>query len=454
MAVSLRRRDRDMTDGNIAKLLIAFSIPLLIGNIFQQLYNTVDSIIVGNYVSKQALAAVGCTGPIINALIGLFAGLSSGAGVVISQFYGAKDDEKLHSSVQTAIGLTLIMCVVITAMGVLLTPAMLRMMDTPADVFPEAAEYLRIYFWGISGMMIYNIGAGILRAVGDSTRPLYFLIFSAVMNTILDVVLVRNCAMGIAGAAVATIISQALSALLVMGLLSRAKTAYRVELLKIKMSGRILRKICDIGIPSALQLAITAFSNIFVQSYINRFESSCMAGWTAYNKIDSFAMLPMMSLSIAISTFVGQNLGAGKLERAHTAPKYGLIMGLTFMAVMLVPLMLFAPVLTRLFNSEPEVVQFGTLFIRMISPFYIAFAINQVYLGALRGAGDTRSAMFITLGSFVVFRQIYLFIAYRLGGGITAIALGYPAGWALCSALLLAYYYGFGKKRVTRQLTM
>lgn len=454
MAVSLRRRDRDMTDGNIAKLLIAFSIPLLIGNVFQQLYNTVDSIIVGNYVSKQALAAVGCTGPIINALIGLFAGLSSGAGVVISQFYGAKDGEKLHSSVQTAIGLTLIMCLVITAMGVLLTPAMLRMMDTPADVFPEAAEYLRIYFWGISGMMIYNIGAGILRAVGDSTRPLYFLIFSAVMNTVLDVVLVRNLSMGIAGAAVATVISQALSALLVMGLLSRAKTAYRVELLKIKMSGRILRKICDIGIPSALQLAITAFSNIFVQSYINRFESSCMAGWTAYNKIDSFAMLPMMSLSIAISTFVGQNLGAGKLERAHTAPKYGLIMGLSFMAVMLVPLMLFAPVLTRLFNSEPEVVQFGTLFIRMISPFYIAFAINQVYLGALRGAGDTRSAMFITLGSFVVFRQIYLFIAYRLGGGITAIALGYPAGWVLCSVLLLAYYYGFGKKRVTRQLTM
>ena len=454
MAVSLRRRDTDMTDGSIAKLLIAFSIPLLIGNIFQQLYNTVDSIIVGNYVSKQALAAVGCTGPIINALIGLFGGLSSGAGVVISQFYGAKDDEKLHSSVQTTIGLTLIMCLVITAMGVLLTPAMLRMMDTPADVFPEAAEYLRVYFWGISGMMIYNIGAGILRAVGDSTRPLYFLIFSAVMNTILDVILVRNFSMGIAGAAVATVISQALSALLVMGLLSRAKAAYRVEPLKIKISGRILRKICDIGIPSALQLAITAFSNIFVQSYINRFESSCMAGWTAYNKIDSFAMLPMMSLSIAISTFVGQNLGAGKLERAHTAPKYGLIMGLTFMAVMLVPLMLFAPVLTRLFNSEPEVVQFGTLFIRMISPFYIAFAINQVYLGALRGAGDTRSAMFITLGSFVVFRQIYLFIAYRLGGGITAIAMGYPAGWALCSILLLCYYYGFGKKRVTRQLTM
>ena len=454
MAASLRRRDTDMTDGSIVKLLIVFSIPLLIGNVFQQLYNTVDSIIVGNYVSRQALAAVGCTGPIINALIGLFGGLSGGAGVVISQFYGAKDNEKLHASVQTTIGLTLILCLIITAMGVTLTPAMLRLMDTPADVFPEAVEYLRIYFWGVSGLLLYNIGAGILRAVGDSTRPLYFLIFSAVMNTVLDIVLVRNFSMGIAGAAYATIISQALSAVMVMLRLSRAKTAYRVELAKIRITGSILRKICEIGIPSALQLAITAFSNIFVQSYINRFESACMAGWTAYNKIDSFVMLPMMSLSIAISTFVGQNLGAGKLDRAHKAPKYGLIMGLSFTACMLVPLVVYAPWLTKLFNSEQEVVQFGTMFMRMVSPFYLAFAINQVYLGALRGAGDTKSSMYITLGSFVVFRQIYLFIVYRLGGGIRAIAMGYPMGWMLCSTLLLCYYYGFGRKRVLRQLTM
>lgn len=454
MAASLRRRDTNMTDGSIVKLLIAFSIPLLIGNIFQQLYNTVDSIIVGNYVSRQALAAVGCTGPIINALIGLFGGLSGGAGVVISQFYGAKDEEKLHASVQTTIGLTLILCLVITAMGVTLTPAMLRMMDTPVDVFPEAAEYLRIYFWGVSGLLLYNIGAGILRAVGDSTRPLYFLIFSAVMNTILDIVLVRYLSMGIAGAAAATIVSQGLSAIMVMLLLSRAKTAYRVELTKIKITGSILRKICEIGIPSALQLAITAFSNIFVQSYINRFESACMAGWTAYNKIDSFVMLPMMSLSIAISTFVGQNLGAGKLDRAHKAPKYGLVMGLSFTVCMLVPLVVYAPWLTRLFNGEEEVVRFGTMFMRMVSPFYLAFAINQVYLGALRGAGDTKSSMYITLGSFVLFRQLYLFIAYRLSGGIRAIAMGYPMGWMLCSTLLLCYYYGFGRKRVLKQLTM
>lgn len=441
MASVLRRKDTDMTHGSIPRLLIGFAIPLIIGNLFQQLYNTVDSIVVGNFVSKQALAAVGCTGPIINALIGLFSGLATGAGVVISQFYGAKDDEKLHASVQTTVMLTLIMCVVLTALGVTATPAMLRLMDTPDDVFVEAVEYLRIYFLGISGMLLYNIGAGILRAVGDSTRPLYFLIFSAVTNTVLDILFVKSLSMGIAGAAIATVISQCLSAIMVMFLLSRAKSAYRVDPRHLHMTTSILKKICSIGIPSALQLAITAFSNIFVQSYINRFESSCMAGWTAYNKIDAVAMLPMMSLSMALTTFVGQNLGAGDYKRARSAPKYGLIMGFIMMVVILTPLMIFAPQLTSLFNQETEVIRFGAMFIRMISPFYLAFAINQVYLGALRGAGDTRTAMFITLGSFVVFRQIYLYISYRLGGGITAIALGYPAGWVLCSLILLIYYY-------------
>lgn len=442
MVSLLRQRDTDMTRGGILRLLLAFSVPLLIGNIFQQLYNTVDSVIVGNFVSLQALAAVGCTGPIINALIGLFAGLSSGAGVVISQYYGARDKEKLRQSVQTTVVLTLGLCVLLTAAGVLATPAMLRLMDTPADVFPEAEEYLRIYFWGVSGLLLYNMGAGILRAVGDSTRPLYFLIFSALTNTVLDIIFVKHLAMGIAGAAAATVIAQGLSAALVMLLLSRPGSAYRVDILHLTASPRLLSKICAIGIPSALQLAVTAFSNIFVQSYINRFESSCMAGWAAYNKIDAFAMMPMMSLSIALTTFVGQNLGAGEYARARSAPRYGLLIGFVMMLIILMPLMIFAPQLTSLFNRDPEVVGFGAMFIRMISPFYLAFAVNQVYLGALRGAGDTKATMLIALGSFVLFRQLYLYISYRLGGGLTAVALGYPAGWLLCGAILLFYYYG------------
>lgn len=429
-----------MTEGNIARLLINFALPLLIGNIFQQLYNTVDSIVVGNYVSKQALAAVGCTGPIINALIGIFVGLSGGAGVVISQYYGAKDREKLHSAVQTTVALTLIMCAVLTVLGVLFTPYMLLLMDTPADVFAEAAEYLMIYFWGISGLLLYNIGSGILRAVGDSTHPLYFLIFSALTNTVLDVLFVKYFRMGIAGAAVATIVAQGLSALLVLGMLIRSNADYRIDPLHMQLKGCLLKKICAIGIPSAIQMGITAFSNIFVQSYINHFESSCMAGWAAYNKIDAFALLPLMSLSMSITTFMGQNLGAGKLERAKKGPLICLGISFAIVILILLPLMIFAPQLVSLFNREEEVLRFGTLFIRMISPFYLLCTINQVLAGALRGAGDTKSSMFIMLGSFVVFRQIYLFIVYRLGGGIVPIALGYPAGWIMCSTILLIYY--------------
>lgn len=444
MASVLKRRDTDMTEGNIPRLLIYFALPLMIGNVFQQLYNTVDSIVVGNYVSKQALAAVGCTGPVINALFGLFGGLAAGAGVVISQFYGAHDKEKLHKTVQTTIAMSLVMCVVLTALGVWLTPMMLELMSTPEDVMADATEYLRIYFWGISGVIMYYIGAGILRAVGDSTRPLYFLIFSALTNTVLDVVFVKYFSMGIAGAAIATVIAQVLSAVLVMLLLIRCKADYRIDCRDLHITRSILSKICAIGIPSALQLAITAFSNMFVQSYINRFESSCMAGWTACSKVDSFALLPMMSLSVAITTFAGQNLGAGNYERARSGAKSGLVIGLIIMAVVLVPLYIFAPQIVTLFNKEAEVVEFGGLFIRIVAPFYLMFAINQVYSGALRGAGDTRSTMFIMLGSFVVFRQVYLFAVYKLGGGIDAIVLGYPAGWVLCSILLLIYYYRGG----------
>ena len=441
-----------MTEGSIPRLLITFALPLMVGNVFQQLYNTVDSIIVGNFVSKQALAAVGCTGPIINTLIGVFAGLSGGAGVVISQFYGAKDRERLRRAVQTTVVLTANMCVLLTAAGVLLAPLLLRLMDTPADVMGAASEYLRIYFWGISGMLLYNIGAGILRAVGDSTHPLYFLIFSATTNTVLDYLFVKVFSFGIAGAAIATIVSQALSAVLVMGMLVRSKEDYRVDLKALHLDGAVLKRICEIGIPSSLQMGVTAVSNVFVQSYINRFESSCMAGWAAYNKLDAFAMLPLMGFSMAVTTFVGQNYGAGKLDRARSGPLHALWIGTLIMVAILTPMMLFAPTLVRLFNQEAEVIAFGTLFIRLISPFYLLCTINQIYSGALRGVGDTKATMIIMLFSFVFFRQLYLFTAYRLGGGIVPIALGYPAGWIMCSTVILIYYYRFARQRALKKV--
>ena len=238
----------------------------------------------------------------------------------------------------------------------------------------------------------------------------------------------------------ATIVAQGLSAVLVIGMLIRSDADYRIDPRHPQLKGSLLRKICAIGIPSAIQMGITAFSNIFVQSYINHFESSCMAGWAAYNKIDAFALLPLTSLSMSITTFMGQNLGAGKLDRAKKGPLICLGISFGIVALILIPLMIFAPQLVSLFNREEEVLRFGTLFIRMISPFYLLCTINQVLAGALRGAGDTKSSMFIMLGSFVVFRQIYLFIVYRLGGGIIPIALGYPAGWIMCSTILLLYY--------------
>ena len=446
-----KKRDMYMTEGSIPRLLIVFALPLMIGNVFQQLYNTVDSIIVGNFVSRQALAAVGCTGPIINTLIGLFGGLASGAGVVISQYFGAKDSERLRRAVQTTVALTLVMCVALTALGVAMTPFMLRLMATPEDVIGEASTYLSLYFWGISGMLLYNIGAGILRAVGDSTHPLYFLIFSATTNTILDYLFVKVFSLGIAGAAIATVVSQLLSAALVLRMLIASREDYRIEPRAIGFDRAILRRICAIGVPSSLQMGVTAVSNVFVQSYINCFESACMAGWAAYNKLDAFAMLPLMGFSMAVTTFVGQNYGAGKLDRARRGPLYALGIGTVFMVAILTPMMIFAPTLVRLFNREAEVIAFGTLFIRLISPFYLLCTINQVYSGALRGVGDTRATMVIMLFSFVLFRQAYLFTAYRLGGGIVPVALGYPAGWIMCSAIILIYSYRFARQPAIRR---
>ena len=437
-----------MTAGSIPGLLIGFALPLLIGNVFQQLYNTVDSIVVGNFVGKQALAAVGCTGPVINAFVSVFIGLSTGSTVVIAQHYGAKDTEKLSRAVHTTLLLTLATCIVLTLAGVLAAPTLLRLMQTPEDVMAQATEYLRIFFWGITGVHLYNSCAGILRAVGDSTRPLYFLIFSTMTNTVLDILFTGVLGMGIAGAAWATVIAQALSALLVLRLLLRTDAPYRIEPSRLRLDLPTLKKICLIGVPSALQMGITSLSNVFVQSYVNRFDSTVLAGWTAYNKIDSFAMLPMMSLSTAITTFVGQNLGAGELRRARSVPRFGLTIGLAIMTLILTPLMIFAPQLTRLFNSDAEVLRYGSWFIRVISPFYLAFAVNQVYLGALRGAGNTRASMLICLFSFVLFRQVYLFVVYRLGLGLPGVALGYPAGWVMCTLLLLLYYY-LGKNALT-----
>ena len=309
-------KDVDMTQGNITRHIITFALPLLAGNVFQQMYNMVDTWVVGNYVSNEAFSAVGSVGPIVNMLIGFFMGLSSGAGVVISQYYGARREDKVRDTVHTAVTMTLILGALFTLLGLTITPLMLKLMKTPENVLPQSTAYLTIYFSGIIGLLLYNIGAGILRAVGDSQRPFYYLVVCAVMNTVLDLVFVLVFQMGVQGVALATVLSQCTSAVLVMMALLRSDNCIRLELQKLKLHWDMLKKIISVGIPAALQMAVTSFSNVFVQSYINHFGDNCMSGWTTYAKVDQLIFLPMQSIALASTTFVGQNLGCNQVERA------------------------------------------------------------------------------------------------------------------------------------------
>lgn len=437
----VKSHDVDMTEGSVFWLLFHFALPLLAGNIFQQLYNMVDTWVVGNYVSNEAFSAVGTVTPIINMLIGAFLGLSSGAGVVISQYYGAKNYDKVRDTVHTAIALTVLLTVAFTALGVGMTPTMLRFMKTPEEVFGQSSAYLTIYFAGMVGLLFYNMGAGILRAVGDSRRPFYYLVAAAVINTVLDLVFVIVFQMGVRGVAYATIIAQAISASLTILTLIRTDSCVHLDVRRVKLDREILAQIIRVGIPAALQMAVTAFSNVFVQSYINQFGANCMGGWTAYTKVDQLIFLPMQSLALAATTFVGQNLGKGQTERAQKGVRTSLAMAMAVTLVVSAAVIFSAPYLVAFFNDKPEVIAFGTLFLRHLTPFYIICCINQVYSGALRGAGNSRAPMLIMLGAFVVFRQCYLYIVSRfISNTILPLAMGYPAGWLVCSVITLTYY--------------
>ena len=429
-----------MTEGSIFKCLLYFALPLMVGNFFQQLYNTVDSIIVGNFVGKEALAAIGSVDSIINTYIGFFVGLSAGAGVVISQYYGASDDENVHKAVHTTIAITLIMAIGTTIISLFTTDIFLRISRVPSDVWPEAETYLGIYFLGLVGLLICNMGSGILRAVGDSKHPLYFLIFSALSNTVLDIIFVANLRLGVAGAAYATIISQALSALLVLYTLIKTKDCYKISFRKIRIYPKLLKQIFRIGLPTALQMMVTAFSNVFVQSYINSFGSAAMAGYSSYNKIDKVCLLPLQSIGLAITTFMGQNIGAGNSERAIKGVKTATRMNVVTAIVLLTFLWVVAPYLIYIFNQDEEVIHYGTIFLRTMSPFFLCVAYNQIHNGALKGAGNTKIPMIIMMSCFIVFRQIYLFVISRVINTPIAIALGYPLGWLLCTIILSIYY--------------
>ena len=328
----------DLINGKIWKAILWFSIPMLVGNLFQQLYNTVDSYVVGNFVSSGALAAVGQSTPIINTLVGFFTGLATGAGVVIAQYFGGNHLNKMKKAIHTSIALTLILCVLFTILGIGLSKQILILIGSPGSVMAPASLYLRIYFGGISFVCIYNMGSGILRAVGDSKTPLYYLIVASIINIILDFVFVLYFHMGVAGAGWATFIAQGISALLVMIKLVFSKEIYKVEFKDISIDMPILKKIIEIGIPTALQQSIVSFSNVIVQSYINTFGANAVAGYTSYVKIDGFLQLPIQSFAMAITTFTGQNIGAHAIDRVKKGLRTTMAMtfGVTTIGVIII----------------------------------------------------------------------------------------------------------------------
>ena len=436
----MAKTDTDMTTGSIWRHLLTFSVPMALGLLFQQLYNMVDTLVVGQFVGETAQAAVGTTGPIINTIVGFCAGLATGASVIISQRYGAHDQQGLSRAVHTTITITFVISAISTLLGLAIIEPMLRFMRTPDNVWEESKAYLSIYFSGVTGVLFYNMGSGILRAVGDSRRPLIFLAISAGLNIVLDLVFVLVFKLGVQGVAYATIIAQFLSAALILVTLTRERSAYGLRWGRLGIDRIALTGILRVGLPSSIQSAITAFSNVYVMSYINAFGSACMAGYGIYNKLDAFVLIPVQAISMSSTTFVGQNWGADDPGRARRGVRTAIIMSLIATASLGAVALVLSRQLLGFFSPVAEVVDYGQRFLRLVTPFYLVICFNQILSGALRGTGDATVPTIIMLGSFVVFRQIYLYVTNLLNLGFVSVALAYPMGWVLCSTLLIIRY--------------
>lgn len=435
-----KTKNIDMTKGPILKELVLFALPLLLGNAFQQLYNTVDSVIVGQFVGPESLAAVTSTAVIINTLVGLFVGFSTGSSVIISQFFGAKKEDMLQKSIHTALSATFIMGIVFMILGYFITPPLITLMKTDVSVIEPATTYLRIYFLGIMGLMFYNMTSAVLRAVGDSVRPLIFLIVTSLLNIILDLLFVIKFEMGVAGVAYATIISQFVSALMGILVLSHTSENYGISFAKMHIDKGILAKIFAVGLPAGLQMAVISFSNIFVQSYINSFGAASTAGWGCYGRIDAFVILPLQSISLANTTFTGQNAGSKNPDRIKKGIRVSLLLAIVVTLIICTAEYIEAPAIIKLFTKDEAVMKYGTIFIRCNCMFDFLCCFNQIHAGVLRGIGDATAPMFIMIFSFVLFRQLYLFIITKFIHSIYPISLSFPMGWMMCSVLMLIYF--------------
>ncbi len=433
--------ENQITDGVIWKQLLAFFFPILLGTFFQQLYNTIDAVIVGQFVGKEALAAVG--GPastIINLLVGFFVGLSSGASVIISQYYGAERPEETQKAVHTAMALSIVGGALLMVAGIALAPCSLAAMDTPADIMDFSITYMRIYFSGTIFSLIYNVGSGILRAVGDSRRPLYFLIVSSIVNVILDLVFVLGFRWGVVGVSIATVASLVCSAILVMLTLTKTPRIYQVDIKAIRFHGTIFNQIIKIGLPAGLQSVLYSVSNIIIQASVNSFGTDTVAAWTAYGKIDGIFWMIMSAFGIAITTFAGQNFGAQKYHRLRKSVTVCCGMAFLASALMSVVLVVSGPYVYQLFTNDANVIDIGLRAMDVMVPFYFTYVFIEVLSGAMRGTGDSFIPTLITCFGVCVLRVLWIAVAVPMNRTIETVSMSYPITWSVTSLLFLLYY--------------
>lgn len=430
-----------MSEGPIAKKIIYFAIPLFLGNLFQQLYNTADSLIVGNFLGSSALAAVASSGNLIFLLVGFFNGISVGAGVVIARFFGADDHQRVRLSIHTTVALGIVCGIVLTILGMIFVPKILILMGTPQDVLPNSIIYFRIYFMGSLAFVLYNAFTGILQALGDSKHPLYYLIISSILNVVLDIVFITVFKMGVAGAATATIISQIVSALLCFIYLLRLPT-YPLVIKQIRFDFSMLKMVIQNGLPAGIQNSIIALANVVVQSYINSFGKMAVAGCGSYSKIEGFGFLPITCFALAMTTFVSQNMGAKQYERVKKGTRFGIISSLVLAEIIGVIIFVLAPVFISFFDSTTDVIRYGTMQARTVTLFYFLLAFSHCVAGILRGAGKSVVPMVIMMIFWCVVRVLYMSIALYFIHDIHLVFWAYPMTWA-CSSIVFLWYYLF-----------
>ena len=430
-----------ITEGIIWRQLLLFFFPILLGTFFQQLYNTIDSVIVGQFVGKEALAAVGgSSAQIVAFVVGFFTGLSSGASVTIAQFFGAKDARSANKGLHTAYAIAASGGLILTVSGIILTPFLLKMMNTPADIIEDSAIYLKIYFAGIIFVLIYNMGSAILRATGDSKRPLYYLIICCIINIVLDVLFVIVFHMGVMGVAVATLIAQAVSAVLVTLKLMHSEEILKLSIKQIRFHGSILKMQLKLGLPTGFEAVLFSITNIAIQSAVNTFGTDTTAAWSAYGKLDAILWMVSTAFGIAITTFVGQNYGAGKMDRVRRSTRVCLLMDFVVSSILVVFLIAARFLLFRLFTSDSHVIQIGCDMLVLITPWYIVYVFIEILAGSLRGVGNVVVPVIITLLGVCVLRIIWLTAVLKISPTIPSIILSYPVTWVVTALAFIIYY--------------